>query len=157
MVRNLTLFTLLAGLWLALSGHYDPLLVSLGLLSAAAVTLISRRMGIVDAEGQPLTLLPGLLRYAPWLGKEIVSACIDVAWRIVLPRLPIEPSIIRVPADQQTALGRVSYANSITLTPGTISLEVLEGEIEVHALSAESAAGLKTGQMGKRLERLESR
>lgn len=113
-------------------------------------------MGVIDAEGQPLGLIPGLLRYAPWLAKEIVRACIDVAWRITRPSLPIRPTIIRVPANQQTVAGRVSFANSITLTPGTISLDVLEKEIEVHALTAESATDLQSGEMGKRVEHLES-
>ncbi|HBK75604.1 MAG TPA: cation transporter [Gammaproteobacteria bacterium] len=143
-------------MWLALSGHFDPLLLSLGLLSAATVSFVSRRMGIIDAEGQPLELMPGLLRYAPWLAKEIVRACIDVAWRIVQPSLPIQPTIIRVPANQRTVTGRVSFANSITLTPGTISLDVLEKQIEVHALTAESAADLESGEMGKRVEHLET-
>jgi len=143
-------------LWLALSGHFDPLLLSLGLLSAATVSFVSRRMGIIDAEGQPLELMPGLLRYAPWLAKEIVRACIDVAWRIVQPSLPIQPTIIRVPANQRTVTGRVSFANSITLTPGTISLDVLEKQIEVHALTEESAADLESGEMGKRVEHLET-
>ena len=156
LLRILILFFLTIGLWLALSGHFDPFLLSLGLLSAATVTLVSHRMGVIDAEGQPLALMPGLLRYAPWLAKEIVRACIDVAWRITRPSLPIQPTIIRVPANQQTVAGRVIFANSITLTPGTISLDVLEKEIEVHALTAESAADLQSGEMGKRVEHLES-
>ncbi len=156
MLRLLILFFLTTGLWLALSGHFEPLLLSLGLLSAATVSFVSRRMGIIDAEGQPLELMPGLLRYAPWLAKEIVRACIDVAWRIVQPSLPIQPTIIRVPANQRTVTGRVSFANSITLTPGTISLDVLEKQIEVHALTAESAADLESGEMGKRVEHLET-
>ena len=154
--RSLILFFQLLTLWLMLSGHYDPLLIFLGLLSAAGVTLISRRMGIVDAEGQPLALVPGLARYAPWLAKEIINSCLDVALRIVRPGLPIEPATIRVPAEPKTAPGLVAYANSITLTPGTISLEVLEDEIEVHALSAESASELQTGEMGARNRRLET-
>jgi multicomponent Na+:H+ antiporter subunit E len=113
-------------------------------------------MGVIDAEGQPLGLIPGLFRYAPWLAKEIVRASIDVAWRITRPSLPIQPTIIRVPANQQTVPGRVCFANSITLTPGTISLDVLEKEIEVHALTAESATDLESGEMGKRVEHLES-
>jgi multicomponent Na+:H+ antiporter subunit E len=156
LLRLLILFFLTTGLWLALSGHFDPLLLSLGLLSAATVTLVSHRMGVIDAEGQPLGLIPGLLRYAPWLTKEIVRACIDVAWRITRPSLPIQPTIIRVPANQKTVPGRVCFANSITLTPGTISLDVLEKEIEVHALTAESAADLESGEMGKRVEHLET-
>ena len=113
-------------------------------------------MGVIDAEGQPLRLIPGLLRYAPWLAKEIVRACIDVALRIARPNLPINPTTIRVPANQQTIPGRVSFANSITLTPGTISLDVLENEIEVHALTAESAADLQRGEMATRVTQMET-
>ncbi len=113
-------------------------------------------MDVIDAEGQPLRLIPGLLRYVPWLTKEIVRACIDVAWRIARPNLPIKPTIIRVPANQQTVPGRVSFANSITLTPGTISLDVLENEIEVHALTAESAADLQSEEMANRVRRMET-
>jgi multicomponent Na+:H+ antiporter subunit E len=156
LLRLLILFSLTIVLWIALSGHFDPFLLSLGLLSAATVTLVSHRMGVIDAEGQPLGLIPGLFRYAPWLAKEIVRASIDVAWRITRPSLPIQPTIIRVPANQQTVPGRVCFANSITLTPGTISLDVLEKEIEVHALTAESATDLESGEMGKRVEHLES-
>ena len=156
LLRILILFFLTIGLWLALSGHFNPLLLSLGVLSATTVTFVSRRMGIIDAEGQPLGLIPGLLRYAPWLATKIVCACIDVAWRITRPSLPIQPTIIRVPANQQTVPGRVSFANSITLTPGTISLDVLENEIEVHALTAESAADLQNGEMETRVNQMEA-
>ena len=156
MSRLLKLFFLTIGLWVALSGHFDPFLLSLGLISTVTVTLVSHRMGVIDAEGQPLRLVPGLLRYVPWLAKEIVRACIDVAWRIARPSLPIQPTIIRVPANQQTVPGRVSFANSITLTPGTISLDVLVNEIEVHALTAESAADLQSGEMANRVRQMES-
>ena len=138
-----------------MSGHFTPFLLSLGLLSAATVTLVSHRMDVIDAEGQPLRLIPGLLRYVPWLAKEIVLACIDVAWRIARPNLPIQPTIVRVPANQHTVAGRVSFANSITLTPGTISLDVLENEIEVHALTAESATDLQSGEMANRVRQME--
>ncbi len=64
--------------------------------------------------------------------------------------------IERLPSTQPGAVGHVAYANSITLTPGTISLDVLEKQIEVHALTAESAADLESGEMGKRVEHLET-
>ena len=156
MSRPLKLFFLTIGLWVALSGHFNPFLLSLGLLSAVTVTFVCHRMGVIDVEGQPLRLIPGLLRYVPWLAKEIVRACIDVAWRIARPKLPIQPTIIRVPADHQTVPGRVSFANSITLTPGTISLDVLENEIEVHSLTAESATDLQSGEMANRVRQMET-
>ena len=130
--------------------------MGLGFISSASAVFLARRMGIVDAEGLPLDLVPGLLRYAPWLFGTVIQANFDVARRILHPRLPITPTVIRVPAEQRTAPGRVSYANSITLTPGTISLEVSDAEIEVHALSVDAAEDLQSGEMGRRVVALEA-
>ena len=130
--------------------------MGLGFISSASAVFLARRMGIVDAEGLPLDLVPGLLRYAPWLFGSVIQAHFDVARRILHPRLPITPTVIRVPAEQRTAPGRVSYANSITLTPGTISLEVSDDEIEVHALSVDAAEDLQSGEMGRRVVALEA-
>jgi len=154
--RALSLFLLLFAFWLLLSGHYDFWFIGLGFISSASAVFLARRMGIVDAEGLPLDLVPGLLRYAPWLFGTVIQANFDVARRILHPRLPITPTVIRVPAEQRTAPGRVSYANSITLTPGTISLEVSDDEIEVHALSVDAAEDLQSGEMGRRVVALEA-
>jgi multicomponent Na+:H+ antiporter subunit E len=154
--RALSLFLLLFAFWLLLSGHYDFWFIGLGFISSASAVFLARRMGIVDAEGLPLDLVPGLLRYAPWLFGTVIQANFDVARRILHPRLPITPTVIRVPAKQRTAPGRVSYANSITLTPGTISLEVSDDEIEVHALSVDAAEDLQSGEMGRRVVALEA-
>ena len=156
MKRALSLFLLLFAFWLLLSGHYDLWFMGLGFISSASAVFLARRMGIVDAEGLPLDLVPGLLRYAPWLFGTVIQANFDVARRILHPRLPITPTVIRVPAEQRTAPGRVSYANSITLTPGTISLEVSDDEIEVHALSVDAAEDLQSGEMGRRVVALEA-
>ena len=156
MKRALSLFLLLFAFWLLLSGHYDFWFIGLGFISSASAVFLARRMGIVDAEGLPLDLVPGLLRYAPWLFGTVIRANFDVARRILHPRLPITPMVIRGPAEQRTAPGRVSYANSITLTPGTISLEVSDDEIEVHALSVDAAEDLQSGEMGRRVVALEA-
>ena len=156
MKRALSLFLLLFAFWLLLSGHYDLWFMGLGFISSASAVFLARRMGTVDAEGLPLDLVPGLLRYAPWLFGTVIQANFDVARRILHPRLPITPTVIRVPAEQRTAPGRVSYANSITLTPGTISLEVSDDEIEVHALSVDAAEDLQSGEMGRRVVALEA-
>ena len=156
MKRALSLFLLLLAFRLLLYGHYDFWFIGLGFISCASAVFLARRMGIVDAEGLPLDLVPGLLRYAPWLFGTVIQANFDVARRILHPRLPITPTVIRVPAKQRTAPGRVSYANSITLTPGTISLEVSDDEIEVHALSVDAAEDLQSGEMGRRVVALEA-
>jgi len=78
-------------LWLLWSGHYTPFLLLLGLLSCLMTILLSRRMGILDLEGQPLHLLGRALIYWPWLFWQILKANLDVARRILHPKLPIEP------------------------------------------------------------------
>lgn len=153
---TLSLFVLLATTWLLLSGFHTALLLSLGGFSCLLVVVLCRRMAIVDPEGHPNHLFLGLVVYIPWLLWEIFKANIDIARRIVQPDLPIAPCVIRVKASQKTHLGQVIYANSITLTPGTVSVEVTEGEITVHALTRETADDLRAGTMDRRVTRLEN-
>ena len=153
--RTLSLFVLLFLTWLLLSGIYTGLLLGLGALSCLVVVAICRRMRIVDPEGHPNHLIPGLLRYTPWLLWAIVKANIDVARRIVHPRLPMSPRMIQVEASQKTHLGQVIYANSITLTPGTVAVETDEGTIDVHALTREAAEDVCSGTMDSRVTDME--
>ena len=91
----------------------------------------------------------------PWLMWQIVKSNIDVA-RIILQREPsISPTMFLVEAGQKTELGHVIYANSITLTPGTITVDVIDGKLEIHALTKEAAAELETGEMDRRVTRME--
>lgn len=153
--RTLSLFALLFLTWLLLSGIYTGLLLGLGVLSCLLVVAVCRRMQIVDLEGHPNHLIIGTLRYVPWLLWAIIKANIDVARRIVHPRLPMSPRVIRVAASQKTHLGQVIYANSITLTPGTVAVETGEGTIDVHALTGEAAEDVRSGVMDGRVTDLE--
>ena len=153
--RTLSLFVLLFLTWLLLSGIYTGLLLGLGALSCLVVVAVCRRMKIVDPEGHPNHLIPGLLRYIPWLLWAIIKANIDVARRIVHPRLPMSPRVIQVEASQKTHLGQVIYANSITLTPGTVAVETDEGTIDVHALTREAAEDVRSGTMDSRVTDME--
>ena len=157
MNRTFVLFILLMAVWLFLSGHYGFWLIALGVLSSLFTVLLARRMDIVDSEGLPLNLIPGLLRYLPWLCGIVIRTNLDVAGRILHPRLPITPTVVRVPAEQQTAAGRATYANSITLTPGTISLDLTDDEIEVHVLSTDALDDLIDGKMARRVTAMENR
>lgn len=141
----------LYGFWLLLSGYFTAFLMTAGAASAIAVVALARRMEIVDHEGHPIHLGWRALTYWPWLIIEIVKSAWDVSKVILNPRLPVSPTLIRVKTSQKTEVGVVVYANSITLTPGTISVDVGHGEILVHALTRESAAGLQTGEMDKRV------
>ena len=112
-------------------------------------------MNVADHEGFPIHFTWKAITYWPWLLWEIVKANIDVS-RIIIKKEPsISPILFRIPADQSTELGQVTYANSITLTPGTVSIAVGEGMIDVHALTKEAADDLKTGRMNERAWRLE--
>lgn len=141
-------------LWLLLSGHYSWELLCLGLGAVFFVVHLAIKMDVVDKEGHPVHFsLIQLCAYWCWLLKEIFIANLDVCRRILHPKLPVSPTIIKVPCSQSDDLGRVIYANSITLTPGTVSLDVDKSGIEVHALSREAADGLKKGEMDRRVAR----
>jgi multicomponent Na+:H+ antiporter subunit E len=147
----------LFGVWLLWSGIYKPLLLILGGLSCILVLMVVRRMNVVDAETAPLELSFRALLYLPWIAWEIVKANVDVARRILSPGLPVAPRLIRVRASQTSDLGRTIYANSITLTPGTVTVDVEGDEFTVHALTREAAEGVQEGAMDRRVRRLEPR
>lgn len=145
----------LYGLWLLLSGHSEPLLLGLGLGSTAVVVVIALRMEVIDHESHPLHLTFKLPAYWLWLGWEIIKANLAVARIVLSPGPPISPTVVRVNASQRSELGQVIYANSITLTPGTVSMSLDDGRIEVHALSQDMARSLEQGDMDRRVTRLE--
>lgn len=152
------LWLVLIALWLLLSGHYVPLLLTFGVLSCALIVWIAARLDVIDHEAIPLQLkVFGYIGYLVWLGKEIAKANIDVAKIVLDPELPISPVLVNVPATQRTDVGKVIYANSITLTPGTVSVEVMDDKILVHAVTREAAEGLARGDMDLRVDAIEAR
>ena len=155
-VHAITLGLGLFALWLLLSGHYDnPLLLTLGAVSSIAVVVIAQRMDVIDHEGVPLQVRFGFIGYLAWLTKEIILANIAVAKIILSPSLPLGPLLFRVKTSQKTDVGRVTHANSITLTPGTISVEVEDGDIIVHAIAGALASELAKGEMDRRVSAVE--
>lgn len=154
-MHRISAFIVLFVFWLLLSGYFEALLLSLGAGSAIAVVWLAHRMEVIDHEGHPIHLGWRALTYWPWLLKEIVKSALEVSKIIVTPRLPISPGFVRVKATQRTPVGLAIYANSITLTPGTVSVEVAEGEFLVHALTREGAASLMEGDMDRRVSRFE--
>lgn len=139
--------------WLLLSGHYSPWLVASGAVVSVGVALAAWHMGYADEEAHPAGLIARGLVYWPWLVVEMIKSALTVARIVLDPRLPISPVLVRVKASQRTAVGLTTYANSITLTPGTISVEVSsrDREILVHGITRETAAGLADGEMDRRV------
>lgn len=156
MTRSISFLAVLYVFWLLLSGMFTPFLLAAGAGSVLGVYLLARRMDVVDREGFPIHLgWRALISYWPWLVKEIVKSAWDVSRRIIDPRMPISPTMVEFAPTQKTDLGLVIHANSITLTPGTIAVEVEPGRFLVHALTREGAAGLAGSEMDRRCTELE--
>lgn len=155
MLRAIGLGLALFAFWLALSGHYTPLLLGFGVLSTVLVVYISKRMDVVDEEGVPLQVIPRTLAYLPWLMKEIFVANVSVAKVILAPTLRISPRMVVYHGSQDTDLGRALFANSITLTPGTITTGVRGQEFEIHALSAADLEKEEGDKMDRRCTHVE--
>lgn len=155
-MRAVSLGAFLAVFWLLLSGYFGKsLLLAMGAASVIFVVLIARRMDVVDHEGHPVHLSARGLLYWPWLLKEIVRSSIAVSAAILQRDMPIHPSIFTVRASQKTELGRVAFANSITLTPGTVTIALDGDMLTVHALTTASASGWEESEMDRRVTTLE--
>ena len=135
MLRSIGLGAILYAFWLLLSGHYTPLLLTLGAASCILVVFIARRMDVVDEEGLPLQIGARFFAYVPWLLKETFLSNVAMARIVLDPKLPIDPKLGRYPLPLRTDLGRVIYGNSVTLTPGTVTTSIEGGTIEVHVLT----------------------
>lgn len=146
----LSLGVVLALFWLLLSGYFLAFVLVLGVISVIVSVFFALRMEVIDHEGHPIHLTLRGTWFWPWLAWEILKANIDIAKVILDPKMPIHRSVFRVRAGQSDELGHVIYANSITLTPGTVSIALLDGEITVHALTQGSRDGLLTGEMDRR-------
>lgn len=147
---SISLFIFLYVFWLLLSGIFTPFLLSAGVGSALAVIWFARRMDVVDHEGHPINLGPKALLYWPWLLKEIVKSAWDVSKIILHPKLPISPTLVRFKPTQKTDVGLVIHAQSITLTPGTITIEAGPNEFLVHGLTRGGAQGVVDSEMDRR-------
>ena len=142
--------------WLVMSGIYTTFLITAGVIFSVLVALFcAKRLGVVDREGHPIHLVVSAITYWPWLVWQIILSAWTVSRIILSPSLPISPTLVRVKAPQKTDVGKVMYANSITLTPGTISADLDGDEILVHALTKDGAADLVEGAMGRRVARFE--
>jgi multicomponent Na+:H+ antiporter subunit E len=127
----------------------------IGAVCSLGVAALASRMELLDKEGHPIYLLGRALWYWPWLIWEIIKAGVDVSKIILSPKMPISPTLINVRSSQKSAVGIVTYANSITLTPGTVSVELEGDEITVHAITRAGADDLAEGHMDRVVSRFE--
>lgn len=157
MFRALVLFTVLLLAWLLWSGIYTPLLVGLGVLSSAAVVLLVRHLQFLDGESMPTELLKKIVFYWAWLFKEIIKSNIDVIRLVLNPKLPISPTLIKIPCAGMSDVMKVIYGNSISLTPGSVTVDIQEEQVTVHCLTKDGAEELYAGKLAARIRSLEER
>lgn len=158
---RLSLFGALFLFWVVLSGKFDAAHLGAGLAAAAAIAAtaggllqLPPAIGAVRGSTSAGVRWVRLLRYVAWLAWEVVVSAVQVASVVLHPRMPIAPRLLRFRADLPHTLARLTLANSITLTPGTVTLDVDADEFVVHALTRASAAALETGRMRARVAAL---
>jgi len=152
---TVSLIVVLTLIWIGNSGFYNALLLSLGAVSVLFVVLVAHRLDIIDEESQPLNISRRILGYWLWLLKEIVHSNIHVIKRIWLGPKSISPVVMQLQMSQKTDMGKTIYGNSVTLTPGTVTLDIEDGVMTVYALTYDSIEYLQGGEMDRRVKRLE--
>lgn len=150
-LRTVSLIIILLAVWLLLSGIYVPLIIGFGVASCLVVAIIARRMDVLDKEGHPIQLGAHIVLYWIWLFAEIFKANLDVAKCVLFPKKYLRPSLFSSKVTQKSDLGKVIYANSITLTPGTVTVDLHDDTVLVHALTEVAADGVKSGDMDRRV------
>lgn len=153
--HRLSLFMSLCLFWWINSNYSNLLLLSLGAVSILLVLFIAHRMDVIDHESQPVHLSIKMPGYVIWLTKEIIVANISVVKHIWLGNSSISPTLVTIDATQRTDLGKVIYANSITLTPGTVAIDIVGDRMTIHSLLKENIDVLKAGEMDRRVTELE--
>jgi len=142
--------------WMLLSGEFSLILILSGVVSSLLVAYLSHDLliGKADIKLNAVRILR-FIKYLPWLMWQIVLANFDLAYRTLHPKMPIDPGIIGFKNELKTEMGVVTLANSITLTPGTVTIEANEDEFIVHAIAMGAAESLMTGEMQKRVKIIE--
>ncbi len=140
--------------WLLWSGLYKPLLIGLGLCSCLLSLWLAKRTGFFR-HVLPVRSLPRLPALWWWLLGEVVKSSLDVARVVLSPSLPIQPEVVQLTTGEKSAAGKVIIGNAITLSPGTVTIDVHEDRLLVHCLTANSAAGLRSAEVERRIARLE--
>ena len=152
-IKSITLFIILFGFWLLMSGYYTPLILSLGVISCLLCVYLTIKGKFLDNETLPIYFFPRLIQYTLWLIKEILKSNIQTAKVIIMKSE--EPELFSVKASQKTNEGKVTYANSITLTPGTVTTQIKDNVFEVHALTKEFGDSVRSSEMDRMVTWLE--
>ena len=150
-----TMVAVLSLFWLLNSGHYNGLILGMGVFSVLLVTWIANRMQGPVHESIPTSLFLRLPRYLGWLSLQVVASNLDIVRRVWRREVDIDPLVVRVPLPQSSDIVRVTYAASINLTPGTLTIDIGDDYLVVHALDHDITDALEAGEMSARVSELE--
>ena len=145
---------LLVAAWLLWSGFFKPLLLILGALSCVLVLLVAHRMRLFETDVFALRLTSRLFRFWAWLGREVVRSSLEVTRAVLNPRLQISPTVAEFDSRCVHPVDRAILGNSITLTPGTLTLSIDGQRFVVHALTEAAARDIVQGEMDRRVSEL---
>ena len=148
------LLVILLVIWLLWSGIYKPLLIGLGIFSCLLSVWLAKRTGFFR-HAMPVRALLRLPALWGWLLQEVIKSSLEVARVVLSPSMPIQPELVELTTSQKSDSGKVILGNSITLSPGTVTIDVHEDRLLVHCLTAASAAGLRGREVERRTARLE--
>ncbi|MCA1755320.1 MAG: Na+/H+ antiporter subunit E [Spirochaeta sp.] len=155
--RQIIPFLLLLGFWLLLAPDRTPESIGIGILVAWGVTVFSKSLLFTGAE-MPLYRLENFLMFLGYLVVliiEIIKSNIDVARIVLSPKMPIQPEFIRVPIRIKNEVNRVILGNSITLTPGTLTVEITDEYCLVHALTKHARDALNDSFVTRWVKRID--
>jgi multicomponent Na+:H+ antiporter subunit E len=143
---------ILFAFWMLLSGKFDVFHLSLGVICSVLVACLCHDLLFANVRvGDTRVVAARFIAYIPWLIQQIVVANIHVASLVLRRRMPIDPQILKFETKLETDISCVTLANSITLTPGTITIDIKDGVYYVHALSKKVADDLNAGEMEDRV------
>lgn len=155
-MHSILLFVSLMAFYVVLSGQItSTFLMGAGVVTCLGVTLVARRLGIVDDEGVPFRYWLRTLKYMPWLLWQIVLSSIYVFKLVWKPKIDIKPQMVLVEHELRTSFGVATYMNSITLTPGTVTVDVGKNKFLVHCITQEVADDVKSGEMELHIRAIE--
>lgn len=143
-------------MWVILSGKFDAFHLGCGVVTVGVLIWLHRGLEPFRPQGAPGIRLLRLIPYMFWLTKEMVVAALQVAVVILRPKGRLDPRLFRFESEQPNLLNAVIFGHSITLTPGTITLDLENDRYLVHALTPGGARGVIHGSMHRRVARLTS-
>ena len=142
--------------WILLSGEFTFILILSGVIFSCIVSFMCHDFFIGNANIKLETIrILKTIRYLPWLMWQIFLCNIDVVKMTFNPNMPISPTVISFDPELKTDMGIVTLANSITLTPGTVTITGAKNKFLVHAITESAAESLMEGEMQRRVRELE--